>query len=89
MVVSKHFTHFYNQMRLVLHQYLISHVTNSGIPPEVHTPQEGNVSTRHQTRFLDYSDQNHNKISSPEREFLTSITLKNEAKAPLPRGGPV
>ena len=45
MVVSKHLTHFYYPIRLVLHQHLNSNVAYPGIPPENsnHTVKSVNI----------------------------------------------
>ena len=60
--------------RLVLHQHLSSHIAYPGNPPELSNTHEGNFCTCHRTLFSDYSDRCLT-TRSPERRFLTCITL--------------
>ena len=78
MVMSKHLTHFCYTIRLVHHQHLNLQVANPGIPPEIRTTKEGNISTCHRS-FSDYSDQSLiNLIHQKEEDFFSGkLVLSN------------
>ena len=62
MVVSKHLTQFCYSIRPVLHQHLNLPVAYPGITPENSNHTRGQYQQRHNTLFLDYSDQNLTKL---------------------------